>query len=85
MNKFSAAHLQRGSHAGAAHMTRGPHDTGAEESSWNASARPARSTDAEISFGKPAHGLPAITDSEKTSSFVFFFYRKTSARPARFH
>ena len=53
MNKFSAAHVQRGSHV-----------TGAEESSWNASARPARSTDAEISFGKSAHGLPAQTDAE---------------------
>ena len=42
MNKFSAAHVQRGSHAGAAHMSRGLHVTGAEESSWNVSARPAR-------------------------------------------
>ena len=31
VNKFSAAHLQRGSHAGAAHMTRGSHVTGAKE------------------------------------------------------
>ena len=51
MNKFSAVHVQRGSHV-----------TGAEESSWNASSRPARSTDAEISFGTPVHGLPAFTD-----------------------
>ena len=28
--KFSAAHLQRGSHVGAAHMTRGSHVTGAD-------------------------------------------------------
>ena len=32
VNNFSAAHLQRGSHAGAAHMTRGSHVTGAKES-----------------------------------------------------
>ena len=66
MNKFSAAHVQRGSHACAAHMSRVLHVTGAEESSWNASARPARSTDAEISFGTSAHGLPAQTDAKKS-------------------
>ena len=32
MNKFSAAYLHRGSHAGVAHMTRGSHVTGAKES-----------------------------------------------------
>ena len=30
MNNFSAAHLQRGSHASAAHMSRGSHVTGAD-------------------------------------------------------
>ena len=72
MNKFSAAHVQRGSHASAAHMSRGSHVTGAEEPSWNASARPARSTDAEISFGTSAHGA----FSANTSSNHF--------RPRRF-
>ena len=43
---------------------RAAHMYGAEESSWNASARPARSTDAEMSFGTSAHGLPAQTDAE---------------------
>ena len=42
MNNFSAAHLQRGSHAGAAHMTRGSHVTGAKV----------------IMLGTPVHGLP---------------------------
>ena len=32
----------------------------------NASARPARSTDAGISFGTTVHGLPASTDVEIT-------------------
>ena len=58
MNKFSAAHVQRAlTCASAAHMSLAP-----RISSWNASARPARSTDAEISFGTPVHGLPAFTD-----------------------
>ena len=43
MNEFSAVHLQRGSHAGAAHMTRGSHVTGAKV----------------IMLGTPVHGLPA--------------------------
>ena len=55
-------------------MSRGSHVTGAEESSWNTSARPARSTDAKMSFGTPVHGLPACTDAELSE-------RQRTARP----
>ena len=77
MNEFSAVHLQRGSHAGAAHMTRGSHVTGAKV----------------IMLGTPVHGLPAQltprypsegqrtawpaqTDSEMSSSFFLVFFKK---------
>ena len=46
---------------------------------WNASARPARSTDTPKSSGMSAHGLPAQTGSEMSSSFFFvFFFKKKS-------
>ena len=65
MNKFSAAHLQRGSHASAAHMTRGSHVTGAKPRT-PVHGLPAQLTPRKLffisEFGKPVHGLPAFTD-----------------------
>ena len=56
MNKFSAAHVQRGSHVArlTCHWRRGV----------ILERQRTSSTDAEISFGTPAHGLPAQTDAE---------------------